>query len=296
MIRRVLVIGACIIAVTLPAVADGIYNDGGGYKDGHDVFSIPSTITQSNNQISVQFAATEFNYKETTNGVPFDTEKGWVPGAGLGVSLSLMRNWLVDNLYFNTQFAWEKGMTDYVGAYQGYPFGSLVSTSGATVYDYDLRFGKGFAPQPDFMATPYFGVGYHEWDRMVNAGENYSHGYAGGGLLVQWSWMSRFVLSVDGFVGGTIDPQVKVVTIPGVIVGSTLALGNSAIYKVGLSGDYAITRSLHVSAGVEWVDFSYDKSALDPTGNYFEPHSDTSNVTVKAGVGYAFGNDFVPLN
>ena len=294
MIRRALVIGASIVAVTLPATADGIYNDGGGYKDGLDVFSIPSTITQSNNQISAQFVATGFNYKETIDGLPFDTEKGWVPGGG--VSFSLMRNWFVDNLYFNARFAWEKGKTDYVGAYQGYPFGSLVSTSGATVYDYDLRFGKGFAPQPDFMATPYFGVGYHEWDRMVNAGENYSHSYAGGGLLVQWSLMSRFVLSVDGFVGGTITPQIKVATIPGEIVGSTLALGSSALYKVGLSGDYAITRCLHVNAGVEWIDFSYDKSALDPTRNYFEPHSDTSNVTVKAGVGYAFGNDFVPLN
>ena len=53
----------------------------GGYKDGPDVFSIPSTITQSNNQISTQFAATNFNYKETMDGLPFDTEKGWVPGA-----------------------------------------------------------------------------------------------------------------------------------------------------------------------------------------------------------------------
>ena len=58
MICRVLVIGASIIAVTMQATADGIYNDGWGYKDGLDVFSIPSTITQSNNQISVQFAAT----------------------------------------------------------------------------------------------------------------------------------------------------------------------------------------------------------------------------------------------
>jgi hypothetical protein len=295
MIRRVLVIGASIIALTMHATADGIYNDAGGYKDGPDVFSIPSTITQSNNQISVQFAATDFNYKETIDGLPFDTEKGWVlPGAS--VSFSLMRNWFVDHLFFNARFAWENGKTDYVGAYQGDPFGSLVSTSGATVYDYELRFGKGFAPQPDLMATLYFGGGYHEWERMVNAGETYSHGYAGGGLLVQWSFMSRFVLSVDGFIGRTIDPQIKVATIPDEIVGSTLALGNSAIYKVGLSGDYAITRRLHVNAGVEWVDFNYGKSALDPTGNYFEPHSDTSNVTVKAGVGYAFGNDFVPLN
>jgi opacity protein-like surface antigen len=265
----------------------------GGYKDVPDVFSIPGTIVQSNNQIGVQFVATDFNYKEKLDGFPFDTEKGWVPGAG--VSFSLMRNWFVDNLYVDARFAWENGKTEYLGAYQGYPYGSLISGSGATVYDYDLRFGKGFAPQPDVMATPYFGVGYHDWDRMVNAGENYSHAYAGGGLLVQWSCMSRFVLSVDGFVGATIDPQIKVATIPGEIVGSTLALGSAAIFKVGASGDYAITRRLHVSAGVEWVTFDYGESPLDPTGNYLEPYSHTSNVTVKAGVGYAFGNDFVPL-
>ncbi len=221
MIRRVSIIGVSIIAVTMQAAAGDLSNDGGGYKHGPDVFSVPSTITQSNNQISIQFAATDFiNYKETVYGSPFDTEKGWVPGAG--VSLSLMQNWLVDNLYFNARFDWEKGKTDYVGAYQGYPFGTLVSTSGATVYDYDLRLGKGFAPQPDIMATPYLGGGYHEWDRMVNAGENYSHFYAGGGLLVQWSFMSRFVLAVDGFAGRTIDPQIQVATIPGAIVGSHL--------------------------------------------------------------------------
>ena len=65
--------------------------------------------------------------------------------------------------------------------------------------------------------------------------------------------MSRLVLSIDGFVGRTVDPQIKIATIPGEIVGSTLPLGSSWIYKAGLSGDYAITRSLHVNAGVEWA-------------------------------------------
>ena len=293
MIRRAFVIGASVIALTVPANAEGIYR-AGGYKDGPpDIFSVPSTIDQANNQIGVQFVTTDFNYKETVDGAPFDTEKNWVPG--VGGSLSLMRNCFVDNLYLNARFAWEIGKTDYVGAYHGQPFGSLVTTTDAIVYDYDLRAGKGFALQQAFMATPFLGIGYHEWDRKVNAGEDYSHGYAGGGLLVQWSFMSRFVLSVDGFVGRTIDPQIKVATIPGEIVGSTLALGSSAIYKAGLSGDYAITRSLHVNAGVEWVAFSYGESAVDPTGHYNEPHSDTSNVTVKVGVGYAFGNEYLPL-
>jgi hypothetical protein len=206
-----------------------------------------------------------------------------------------MRNWFIDNLYLRAQFTWENGKTDYVGAYRGQAFGSLVSTSGANVYDYDFRLGKGFSLHPNVMATPFFGIGYHQWDREINAGEDYSQGYAGGGLLVQWSFMSCFVLSVDGLVGRTFDSQIKVATVPDQIAGSTLTLGNSAIYKVGLSGDYAITRSLHVNAGVEWVNFKYGESAFVPTGTYVEPHSETSNLTVKVGVGYAFGNDYVPL-
>jgi hypothetical protein len=294
MLRHAFVITASvIIALATSANAADVSNGSGGFKDGPETLYVPITIIESNNQVGVQFITTNFDYKETVNGAPFDTEKSWVPGVGF--SLSLMRDWFVDNLYLRAQFSWESGKTDYVGAYRGDAFGSLVSTSGATVYDSDFRLGKGFAFHRDFMATPFFGVGYHQWDREINAGEDYSHSYAGGGLLVQWSYMSGFVLSVDGFVGGTLASQIKVATVPDQIVGSTLTLGNSAIYQVGLSGDYAVTRSLHVDARVEWVNFKYGQSAFDPTKTYVEPHSETSNVTVKVGVGYAFGNDYVPL-
>ncbi len=292
MIRCGFVIGVCVIALTATANAQG-FTRGGGYKDDGDVFSVPSTIKQSNNQISAQFVATNFDYEESMFRSLLDVEKNWVPGAG--GSFSLMRDWYVENLYLSARFFWENGKTDYVGAYWGRPFGSLVTTSGATVYDYDLRLGKGFIVQPSFMATPFVGIGYHEWVRQVNAGENYSNGYAGVGVLAQWSFMSRLVLSIDGLVGRTINPQVEVATIPGAIVGSTLALGSSWAGKVGVSCDYAITRSLHVNAGMEWDSYNYGRSNADPTGTYLEPFSNTSNVTVKLGVGYAFGADFAQL-
>ncbi len=34
--------------------------------------------------------------------------------------------------------------------------------------------------------------------------------------------------------------------------------------------DYAITRSLHVNAGVEWVKFDYAQSPVDPTGMHLD--------------------------
>ena len=276
---------AFVIGIAVTASANAADSNSEGDKNGPELFALPSAIRQSNNQVSVFNVTTNFNYKETVNGAPFDTEKNWVPG--IGASLSLMRSWFIDDLYVNTRFTWGSGKTDYVGAYFGQPFGSLVSTSGATVYDYDFRLGKALEFDLNLMMTPFFGMGYHVWDRLVNAGEDYSHAYAGGGLLIQWSFMSGFVLSVDGFVGGTCDSQIKVATF-GHIQGSTLALGNSTLYKAGVAGDYAITQSLHVHTSVEWLDFKYGKCALDPTRTFIEPRSETSNVTVEFGLGYAF--------
>jgi hypothetical protein len=80
-----------------------------------------------------------------------------------------------------------------------------------------------------FQLTPYFGIGYYDWQRAVNTGEEYSHGYAGVGLLAQWNPVARLVLSAHGLVGGTFGSQIDIHTIPGPggIIGSTLALGHA---------------------------------------------------------------------
>jgi hypothetical protein len=266
-------------------------------------------ILIANNQVIAQFVTANFGYKETGdpdrgNLGTLDTEKGWVPGGG--VSLSLMRNWLVSNFYFNAQYSYLNGQTDYVGSnvtFVGQPvtglYGSARAKDGAIVNDVDLRVGKGFNIQPNLMATPYIGTGYHDWERKVNAGEEYSNGYVGGGLLLQWAPISGVVLSGHGLVGTTFASHIDVKDYgyPGAvhtagagITGFSGALGDSVIYRVGLSGDYAVTRTIHVSAGVEWVDFKYGESAIYGDG-WYEPDSRTMNTTVKVGIGYAFGGD-----
>jgi hypothetical protein len=197
--------------------------------------------------LSVDFKSIGVGYKEILdNGRTFDTEKGDVRGFGVAISVMsyCTHNWFLNDLYFRAEYSRYVGSTHYIGGTangNGLDFGSIVQDHGATINDFDFRLGKGFAVNRDFMITPFFGIGHHEWDRKVNAGEDYKNGYYGAGLLVQWSPVNRFVLSADGLIGRTFDANVFVTAIPGFVPDTSLDLGSSRIYKVGLSGDYALT-------------------------------------------------------
>jgi opacity protein-like surface antigen len=298
---------AAALATGSSALAAGLSTGSAGLKDGPAW--VPASIIEANNQIAIQFAATNFDYTETGDPArglsgTLDTERNWVPG--VSVELSLMRDWIVSNFYFNARYTYLGGTTDYRGervfdAYE-YPteYGSVSLKNGAAVNDFDFRLGKGFEVQPNLMVTPYLGVGYHDWQRKVNDGEEYSNGYVGGGMLVQWAPASGFVLSAHGLIGsafgsyidvlGSYHPASVMATIGGVFSGP---LGDSAIYRVGLSADYALTRTIHLNAGVEWVDYKYGESAI--YDGWYEPDSSTSNTTVRVGLGYAFGAGGTPL-
>ena len=250
-----------------------------------------NAITTSDNQISVDFIDTDFGYTEyaaiavpgTPVGGKLDTEGSWVPG--VNASLSLMKNWIVDNAYFNAQFSYSSGSTRYVGETgRGGGYGAVVTSDTAKVFDTDFRLGKGFAVADNVMLTPYFGIGSHYWRRGPFP-ESYSNGYAGAGLLGQVAASSQLVFSGYGLVGGTFGSGITVATHSG-IAGWSGDLGDSAAYKLGGSADFAITRNLHVNAGDDYSNFEYGRSPF-VNGNV-EPHSTTSNVSLKAGVGYAF--------
>jgi opacity protein-like surface antigen len=250
-----------------------------------------AAITDSNNQIAVDFLGYDFGYTEyaalavpgTPVGGKLDTEGGWVPG--VNASVSLMRNWIVDNAYFNAQFSYNGGSTKYTGETgRGGGYGAVVTSDTAKVFDSDFRIGKGFAFGDNVMLTPYFGIGTHYWRRGPFP-ETYTNDYAGGGVLAQVAASNQLVFSAYGLGGGTFDSGISVATHAGV-AGWSGNLGNSTTYKLGGGADYAITRNLHINAGVDYVNFDYGQSPF-VNGNV-EPHSTTSNVSLKAGVGYAF--------
>ena len=293
MARSAVLAAASLCGLTLFA-SSGARADGYGpdYVGGSPCAS--NAIVESNNQISFDYKTVDVRYKEFFGG-PLDSESGWLPG--FGVSLSIMPtcrdNSFLNNLYFNFQYSYFTGHTEYVGGPLIGPggYGSITGPDGANVTDFDVRIGKGFG-SPVFMITPFFGIGYHDWNRKVNAGEDYSNGYYGAGVLVQYSPFQRFVFSVDALIGQTFDASVLVNEIPGLNPTTTLDLGASTLYKVGLSADYAITPVIHVNAGVEWVGFDY---GISPAANgILEPNSHTHDVAFRVGAGFAFGGLFAP--
>ena len=254
-------------------------------------FAGTQDIKASNNQFSVEAISTNVNYTEygdVSRGSaagPLDSEKGSVPGFGL--SLSLMKDWLLGNDYLQIQYSRANGHTNYTGSYQsGGGYGSLLSTSGATLSDFSIRAGKGFSPSSSVMLTPYGEYGYHQWNRAVNQGETYSNNYVGIGALVQYSPVNHLVLSTNALLAQTFGSHIDV-------SGSQAysgALGNSSLYKIGLAADYAFTQKLHGNVGVDYTSFKYGESAIWKAGSkyYYEPSDTTKYTTVHIGIGYAF--------
>jgi opacity protein-like surface antigen len=252
-------------------------------------------IKSANNQIGIQYQSTNVDYTETGNGTlgtatgTLDTENGSVPG--YGISASAMKDVWLGNDYFAAEYDHASGHTDYVGSLQGGTYGSLVSTSSATLANYSLRYGKGFVVNDSTMLTPFAEVGHHKWDRGVNAGEDYSNHYFGAGVLAQYSPASKLVLSANVLLGYTFGSYITVNAVPSAnFPGFAGGLGNSPLYRVGAGADYAITQQIHANIGIDYTSFKYGMSALYavPGGYAWEPDSKTNYTTVKVGIGYAF--------
>ena len=255
-------------------------------------------IKASNNQVGYQSISTNVNYTEVGNGMQttagtLDTESGPVPGHTL--YLSIMNDTWLGNDYFKANYDQSVGITNYIGGTLNPPsaYGSVTSTSNATLTNYSFRYGKGLFLRGASMLTPYIEVGSHKWDRGVNYGETYSHNYIGYGLLNQFILASNLVFSVDAMFGHTNGSTIVVTSSPpGVPVASQLtgfstSLGNSNIYKIGLALDYVFGPRIHVNAGVEYSAFSYGISATQPSG-LLEPDSKTNYTTVRIGLGLGF--------
>jgi hypothetical protein len=297
-----LTLGSAALALSQPANAD------------------VADIISSNSQIGAQFVTTDFDYTETSKeGIKADTERGFVPG--FGISLSVMKNLIVDNAYFAFQFSQLHGETNYVGS-SNVPvpvilgptlgaYGSLTQKNDAKLVDFSGRFGKGFELSNSFMITPFVEIGHHNWKRHIDSElpiltiapastvsrESYNNYYYAFGSMFQLSPINKLVLTANAMVGSTFSSTMASSGINNFAVGAigndggagTLHLGSSVFYKVGLGFDYAFYQNFHVNAGAEYIGFDYGQSEMSgPSSAYYEPKSQTNYTTVRAGFGYAF--------
>ena len=246
-----------------------------------------AAIKNTNNAIGIQAISTYVDYTETVEGKTFNTEQGYVPG--FAINVSFMQNWLLGNDYLAASYSQSNGNTNYTGSYigssQGY--GSVKTTSPATLTDFSLRYGKGFVLNDQFMATPFIELGSHQWDRNLRTyQETYTNNYYGIGLLGQLAMTNAFVLSASALIGNTTNSNISISGSP--YTGG--ALGNSTIYRLGISGDYAFTKSLHGNIGLDYTSFSYGQSTPTRVGRYvyYEPSSTSQYTTYKIGLSYNF--------
>jgi len=246
-----------------------------------------AAIKNTNNAIGIQAISTYVDYTETVDGRISNTEQGFVPGFALNVSF--MQDWLLGNDYLSATYSQSNGNTNYTGSYigssQGY--GSVKQANPAVLMDFSLRYGKGFVLNDQVMATPFIELGSHQWDRNLGSyQETYTNGYYGLGLLGQVAMTNAFVLSASAMVGNTVNSNISITGSP--YTGG--ALGNSTIYRLGISGDYAFTKSLHGNIGLDYTSFSYGQSTPTRVGRYvyFEPSSTSQYTTYKIGLSYNF--------
>jgi hypothetical protein len=294
--HSVLLVGASLSAL----VISSSFVRADGYDRGY-VGPAPNYIIRSNNQLSIDFATTaRLDYAERDPNHIFsvlDSETGnWIPG------VSVTGSWMGTfyggvHPYAWGRVTWIEGTTDYTAA-----AGPVTkNTDGALIQDEDFRLGLGFEIARNIMLTPYAGIGWHKWGRDLSGPfgyhEDYSNGYAGGGLLLQVAPVRRLVLSVNGLVGSTFDASMTASqTINPVLPFSSLSafhLGSTTIEMVGGAADYQVNRVLHVNASVDYTHFGYGQSPPQ-LGGLLEPSSRTSSLTVRAGFGIAFGGDRDP--
>jgi hypothetical protein len=226
-----------------------------------------------------------------------DSEAGSINGFKVAASWMGGADTWWDNPYVYVGWSWVNGRVSYAGFDQNNnPVYGLQSR--ATVQDYTLRLGKGFATGKNVMLTPYLGLGGHSWTREIGLGssaqtspignhESYSHAYAGAGSLIQYAFLRRWIVTGNALIGKTFwaqmsaEPQID-----------RAALGASLLIDLGLEFDFAAYKALHLLVGVDYMNYSYGQSGVFVVNNgnnaVMEPSSRTEVYAFDVGVRFAY--------
>ena len=225
-----------------------------------------STIVQSNNEVGLGLLGAYSNFKQSDGALSLN---GWMPGGAAYVKA--MRNLAgIQHWYFSLHDQYSQGTTHQSGG---------ASDSG---YEHQneayLRLGKGFALAPQMMLTPYIQYGYQYQNRNLGGGEHFSlrNQLAGVGLLAQYAYTPRLVLSANVNVDGTINPELDAHSVD---TSSHTRLGTRAIEQVSLGADYRLSGHFHTFAKVGYGHRDYGHSGPDLHQN---------NAYAETGVAYSW--------
>lgn len=237
------------------------------YSSSHGALS-PSVnaIVQSNNEIGFGLLGAYSNFKQSDSSGSIN---GWMPGA-VGYAKSMFDYGGVRHWYLSVEDQYSLGTTHQSGA---------ISDSGYLHQNNAyFKVGKGFDVSPTIMLTPYLQYGDQYQNRNLGGDTNLSiHSQiAGAGLMAQYAYTPKLVLSADVNVNSTIDPKADA------HVGDESAharLGTRAVEEASVGMDYRLTRHFHTFGRVGYGHRDYGVQSGDLQQN---------NVNLETGVSYSF--------
>jgi hypothetical protein len=265
------------------------YSAGLGYEldstepEGDDDQSRKESLIKANNQANLWLGLLFQDYGELERGRPgyLDRETGQLPQWGLGLS----KTW--HHLYGQLVLKEAAGYTQYDGSdvFTGAPLRSTTPTNLTDVYG---RLGYQWFVLPQASLTPYGVLGYHRWFRSIGYPETYHNNWVGLGGLLQWSPVSRLVLSLDANVGNTFNAQLHTWNTfdpPNTILFES-NLGSRSYLMASIGADWQLVKAWHLLGQVNYWRFNYGEGPPVNAAGAHEPTSNTRLLGFTLGLGY----------
>lgn len=263
-------------------------------------FAGTADIRAADRAVEFDVGASNLRYGESVNNATFDTENGWMPNLGLGITwLSRDDGSWTSNTYLHLDGQAAFGQTDYNGGIQGIIGNTIINLPYQTktddeIYTVSAKAGHMFFLAEGFSLTPYLDLGYRSWYRNVNGGpfryngstyyvssskENYQNFQTGGGFMAQYSPLPRLVLTGSAQYGSIFSPTMTT-------QGVTYNLGSQEIYEIEGRVGYAITPRFELISDARFTGFGFNKSDLNYSTGAYEPDSYSHQLTVVGGIAY----------
>ncbi len=255
-----------------------------------------SPIAQANREIGVSFAPSLIAYREyADDGTELDSEHGWISGVGVEAAIPFSA-FKLTHLLAEVDYEFDDGSSKHwsqslTGS------GTLQYQAPFTSNDVRLGIGKTFVPATRFSFTPEAEAEYREWHRdLPKAGlsieENYTFWSPGGAVHANYNPVGQFVVKARVGVAHTVFPTNAGIGNPANQVPNiTFSLGTRYVWQADLGIDYAICRSLHAIAGIDYSHFGFGRSGnvsyAIGKGEY-EPNSVTDLAKINVGLAWAF--------
>lgn len=245
-----------------------------------------ATVKAAETNINVSLGFIHTGYSEG----PPDQEHGFTPGFTVGGSVLVPSAFQNLDLYSALSYSFHAGNLTYDGhyLYSGLP---VTATDNAVFNNINARLGLGIPLSGGAVEViPYLALGYQSWNRNVNnpgvigTDEFYSAGLAGGGVKLDIPVSATIVLSGTAEMLDMFGAHISSDSL-----GIGFDMGNSAQERVSLGLDDALYGQLHLQAvaGLSHFNYAGSKPSAESYG-YYEPLSNTTQVSVNLGVSYSF--------